>query len=57
MCSDGLSGVVAEPEIARALSVHPELAAGTLLGAALDGNARDNVTLIVIAVPESAPHY
>jgi protein phosphatase len=50
LCSDGLSGPVAESDIARALrdSPDPEAAARALVGLANEAGAPDNVTVVVV---------
>lgn len=50
LCSDGLWGFVAEPDIARILGAHPDRrdAARELAKAAIDLGAPDNVTCMVI---------
>jgi protein phosphatase len=49
LCSDGLSDMVPEKAIAKALSATGDLGvcANRLLGAALDAGGRDNVTIII----------
>jgi len=49
LCSDGLTGPVADPEVARLMTEHadPEAACHALIAAALDGGGRDNITAIV----------
>lgn len=54
LCSDGLSGVVPEAEIAALLSAYaPDDAADALLQRCLQGGAPDNVTLAVVDVRQS----
>ncbi len=51
VCTDGLTGMVAERDIAGALRAHapdPEAACAALIGAALDGGGHDNVTVVVV---------
>ena len=58
LCSDGLSDMVPEARISEILleaSGDPELAARTLLSAALDAGGNDNVTVIVVDVKAQAP--
>jgi len=52
LCSDGLSGMVPDDEIALHLTEHRDTdsACQSLLGAALEAGGRDNVTLIVADV-------
>ncbi|MGQ0624648.1 MAG: protein phosphatase 2C domain-containing protein [Sporichthyaceae bacterium] len=53
VCSDGLSGVVSDAELALAMTdTTVEFAADTLIQLALDGGAPDNVTAIVADVVE-----
>ncbi len=53
LCSDGLTGVAADAEIALRLStLQPEAAAQDLVDLALDRGAPDNVTVIVVACDE-----
>jgi PPM family protein phosphatase len=57
LCSDGLSDMVPEARISEILleaSGDPELAARTLLSAALDAGGNDNVTVIVVDVKAQA---
>lgn len=52
LCSDGLSGYMAEADIFSVLANHPmEGIAETLINGALDGGGKDNVTVIVVEVP------
>jgi len=50
LCSDGLTEVVEDPEIALALDAEPQAACERLLALALERGAPDNVTLAVVAV-------
>lgn len=52
LCSDGLSGVVDEPHILKAmrLGLPPGRTADNLLKQALDGGAPDNVTVVLVEV-------
>lgn len=52
LCSDGLSGMLPERELARRLgeAPDPERAAELLLRAALEGGGSDNVTVLVVDV-------
>lgn len=50
LCSDGLTEVVEDGEIAAALEADPEAACERLLALALERGAPDNVTLAAIAV-------
>ncbi len=53
LCSDGLSGVVAEDDIAALLGTgDPPYAAGALVEKALENGAPDNVTVVVAEVVE-----
>lgn len=49
LCTDGLSDMVSEANIARALAAHPEPqeACRTLVDLALEGGGRDNVTVVL----------
>ena len=50
LCSDGLCGALADLDIAAILRDHPvEAAADRLIESAVSGNAKDNVSAIVIA--------
>lgn len=52
LCSDGLSGYTAEPDIFDVLANHPmDGIAQTLIDGALAGGGKDNVTVIVVEVP------
>ncbi len=56
VCSDGLSDVVTDEAIAAALAIADrEAAADRLLALALDGGARDNVSLVVADARPAAP--
>lgn len=57
LCSDGLSGVVDEPHIAKAMRVGlpPGRTADNLLKQALDGGAPDNVTVVIVDVGGAHP--
>ncbi len=53
LCSDGLSGQVADPKIAQVLTAHPpEQAAQELLDLANQAGGPDNITVIVIKITE-----
>jgi len=53
LCSDGLTGVVDDAAIARTLNGADKRAAlDTLIAAAIDGGAPDNVTAILVGVAE-----
>jgi serine/threonine protein phosphatase PrpC len=54
LCSDGLSGVLEDPQIAQILASSPDPTAtvANLVDAALDGGAPDNVTVVVADVVE-----
>ena len=55
MCSDGLSDLVDEEEIAACLrSADPERAAQRLMHAALEAGGTDNVTVLVADVEDGA---
>jgi len=49
LCTDGLSGMISDAEIARVLSSGAtlEMMAGSLIEKALDAGGRDNVTLVL----------
>jgi len=49
VCSDGLTDMVAEPEIAKALAAHgrPQPACDALIARALEAGGRDNVTVVL----------
>lgn len=54
LCSDGLTGLVSDAEIAAALGAHRmETAGQKLLDMALDRGAPDNVTLVLVRVEET----
>lgn len=56
ICSDGLSNVVEESEIAESLSLeNVQGAARVLVGRALDEGGPDNITAVVIRVTEQPP--
>ncbi len=52
LCSDGLTGMVSDPEIAEILGrdEDPQATAGLLVQAALNGGGEDNVTVVVLDV-------
>ncbi|MCW3158448.1 PP2C family protein-serine/threonine phosphatase [Micropruina sonneratiae] len=52
LCSDGLSSELDDDRIAEVLAAHtdPQQAADALVAAVLDGEARDNVTVLVVDV-------
>lgn len=55
ICSDGLHGMVKEPQMAELLRNNPpEQAADLLLQAALDAGGRDNISLVVLLDKEGA---
>jgi protein phosphatase len=58
LCTDGLTDMVGEADIARALDAHPEPAAAcrTLVDLALAGGGRDNVTVVLarFTIPPTA---
>ena len=49
LCTDGLTGMVADPEIVALLNEHddPKLAAQALIERALELGGRDNVTVLI----------
>jgi len=53
LCSDGLYNEVPDDLIRRKLALEPEAAATSLLDAALENGARDNVTLIIVKLAET----
>ncbi len=53
LCSDGLYNEVPDDLIRRKLMLEPDAAATSLLDAALEHGARDNVTLIVVKLAEA----
>lgn len=57
LCSDGLSGVVEDPQILKALQLGlaPGRTADHLLKRALDGGAPDNVTIVLVDVGGQHP--
>jgi PPM family protein phosphatase len=57
ICSDGLSGMVAEEDIVALLGGDddPQAVAESLVAAALKGGGEDNVTVVVIAAVEDDP--
>ncbi len=57
LCSDGLSGEVDDARLADILGQHPDpaTAAATLVAAALEGRAPDNVTALVVDVGHGRP--
>lgn len=56
VCSDGLTGEVGDEDIAALLArtPDPQQAAAALVEAALAAGGRDNVTVVVVAVPDTA---
>jgi serine/threonine protein phosphatase PrpC len=52
LCSDGLTGMVSDPQIAEILGrdEDPQATAGLLVQAALNGGGEDNVTVLVLDV-------
>lgn len=54
LCSDGLTGVVDDARICRALSEHedPQRAAEVLLRLAVERGSRDNITAVVVRVDD-----
>ena len=57
VCSDGLTGEVADDAIAATVRDHPDAGqvAESLLQQALEGGGRDNVTVIVVDMTNDAP--
>ena len=57
LCSDGLSGVVGDEDIAAILGAHadPDAATAALVAAANDGGGPDNVTVLLIEAGVDAP--
>jgi PPM family protein phosphatase len=57
ICSDGLHGVVAGPNLAQILGAHgdPAEACDALIKAANDAGGPDNITAVVIDIPARAP--
>src|SRR4051794_13809736 len=57
LCSDGLSGVVDDPHVLKAmrLGLPPGRTADNLLKQALDGGAPDNVTIVIVEVGDAHP--
>ena len=54
LCSDGLTRVVSEPEIAAELAMgNAQVATDTLLEMTLDRGAPDNVSIIVVRIARS----
>lgn len=53
LCSDGLSGPLADGEIAQALQRGDAAAAEALIAATLDRGAPDNVTIVVVSLHET----
>lgn len=54
LCSDGLYNEVAEDTIRRKLALPPEEATATLVEEALRNGGRDNISLVIIKVPEAS---
>jgi serine/threonine protein phosphatase PrpC len=52
LCSDGLSGVVSDAEIAAMLAEHGHAAGDLLVAACLERGAPDNVTVTLVAANE-----
>ena len=52
ICSDGLTEYAGSEQIAQTLALPLEEAADRLLAIALDGGGRDNITLILLEVPQ-----
>ena len=50
LCSDGLSSLVEDQEVAKTLSADPETAPGRLIDQALEAGGSDNISLILISV-------
>jgi len=58
VCSDGLTDLVEDQEIYNALHTRPaELAIDALLELALQRGGRDNITLVILGMPESIEGY
>ncbi|MGZ0712180.1 PP2C family protein-serine/threonine phosphatase (plasmid) [Coraliomargarita sp. W4R53] len=59
LCSDGLTGVVDDPHISKALALGlaPGRTADILLKQALDGGAPDNVTMVIVDVGGQHPLF
>jgi serine/threonine protein phosphatase PrpC len=57
ICSDGLPLEVAEPDIAEVLARRdsPQQAADALVQLALAGGGRDNVSVVVVCIPDAGP--
>src|SRR4029077_10638076 len=57
LCSDGLSDVVADPELAKALGAvdEPGRCAAELIELALAGGGPDNITAVVADLVEEVP--
>ena len=56
ICSDGLSGVVSDEEIAKSLAVrNVQGAARQLVGRALEGGGPDNISVAVVRVVNAPP--
>lgn len=51
LCSDGLTEYARPDQLAQALTLPLEEAADLLLGIAMEGGGRDNITLIILEVP------
>jgi serine/threonine protein phosphatase PrpC len=54
LCSDGLSSLLSDEEIAERLEAHPAAAADMLLVDALSAGAPDNVSFVVVAIQAPA---
>ncbi len=55
LCTDGLSGVVSESELERLLAKHsPESAPRRLIHAATVAGSTDNITAVVVYIPDDA---